>query len=330
MPTFGDMPVRDITRSYLNDRMRAYRTPDGNLPAQNTVGNFNHSFQFVMQIAVERGWLRADDVPSISKKGFQHGQERPWFAESEIAILRDHMTDDWVATAHKRTSIEIKYLLRAYVALGSCTGIRPGLEIERIRTNQIIFEMDKKHPVIRIPILRDQGKYQKSRDVYAFENDVFDVRKILKNLIQWRAERGSAPNALLFSRTSDNRVPNFSRPFKLLLDETGLLHDPETQQERVPYSLRHYFATQALLRGQPDHIVAKWMGTSPLMIDLHYSKVKLRMKASELAGTDDKLASVRAAIKRQDAELRGEPFTQEDQYPPDEIFYGSDFDNKQS
>jgi hypothetical protein len=32
-------------------------------------------------------------------------------------------------------------------------------------------------------------------------------------------------------------VPNFSRPFKLLLDETGLLHDPETQQERVPYSL---------------------------------------------------------------------------------------------
>ena len=83
--TFGDAARAAIERlSSLRDEtllregrqkahkwMRAYRTPDGNLPAQNTVGNFNHSFQFVMQVAAERGWLREDDIPSISKKGFR-------------------------------------------------------------------------------------------------------------------------------------------------------------------------------------------------------------------------------------------------------------------
>jgi integrase len=198
------------------------------------------------------------------------------------------------------------------------------VEIERIRINQVLFERSGKVPVIRIPIQRNQGKHGESRDVYVFENDVFDVRRHLIELAKWQKDNGNVPEAYLFSRPSDGKVPNYSKPFKILLNDTGLLLDPETQQERVPYSLRHYFATQALLRGQPDHIVAKWMGTSPQMIDQHYSKVKLRMKAAELAGTDDKLANIRARIRRDDAELKNEPFEQ-DEYLPDEIVYGSYF-----
>jgi len=206
MPAFCDVRVQDITRSRLNDWMRQYRTPDGQPILQNTVGNYNHSFQLVMAGAVERGWLRPDDVPSISKRGFEQGKERAWFTNQELETLRDHMTPDWQTTAHKGVSGEIKYLLRAYIALGSCTGIRPGLEMERIRANQILFERDGKAAVIRIPIMRDQGKYEKSRDVYAYENDAFDVRKILTELIDWRTSRGSRPNAYLFSRPSDGKI----------------------------------------------------------------------------------------------------------------------------
>jgi integrase len=325
MPAFSDMAIQAISKSFLNDWMRAYRTPKGGRALQNTVGNYNHSFRFVMDVAVEREWIRADDVPSISKKGFEAGTERPWFTQEEMERLRNHMTDEWIANAHKGVSAEIKYLLRAYIAIGCCTGIRPGLELERIRTNQIHFERDGKAPVIRIPILRDQAKRKQSRDVFVFENDVFDARGILNQLIVWRGERGSTPNAYLFSRPSDGKMTIFSRPFKLLMNETELLLDPESQQERVPYSLRHYFATQALLRGLPDYVVAKLMGTSPMMIDKHYNKVKTRMMAGKLSGTTDKLAQVRAIVRRESTAPDGEPALENDEYPPEEIVYGPHF-----
>lgn len=322
MPAFSGKPVQAINLADVNEWMREYRTPKGERVVQNTVGNYNHSFKYVMGIAVERGWIPVSDVPSISKRGFPAGKDRAWFTQQEIETLRNHMTDDWTRGVPKGVSTEIRYLLRAYIALGSCTGIRPGLELERIRSNQILFERVGKVRVIRIPILRDQAKYGQSRDVYVYENDAFDVREILTQLIDWRKDAGSASDACLLSRPSDGKVTTFSRPFKLLLKETGLLVDPETQKERVPYSLRHYFATQALLRDEPDHIVAKWMGTSPMMIDRHYNKVKLRMMAGRLAGTGDKLAHLRAHIRRDDAKSEDEPFVGDDEYPPDEFMYG--------
>ena len=301
MPAFGDVPVRDLTRSRLNDWMRKYRTPDGRPPKQNTVGNLNHSFQLVMQAAVERAWIRSDDVPAISKKGFQKGDENPWFTRVELERLRDHMTDDWVAAAHTPLSREIRYLLRAYIAVAACTGIRPGLELERVQVTQILRERDRQAQFIRIPILRDQGKYAAGRDVICYENDVFDVRRVLERLIEWhQGHAGARSTPYLFAR-SDGRIPSFDAPFRAVMQETGLLIDPETGKKRVPYSLRHYFATQALLRGEHDHIVARWMGTSPQMIDTHYNKIKLRMQAGRLAGTGDALARARAALSRQES-----------------------------
>jgi integrase len=134
MPAFNDYPVQDISRSKVNDWMREYQVTaigrEPKKPSQNTVGNYNHSFQYVMEIAVEKGWIKKDDVPSISKKGFERPIENPWLSQTEVEKLRNHMTDDWVYNTHKKISVEDRFLLRAYVALLSTTGIRPGLEIE--------------------------------------------------------------------------------------------------------------------------------------------------------------------------------------------------------
>lgn len=312
---FGDIPVREITGSRVNEWMRSFRVPvrggggETKHPAQNTVGNFNATFQLVMAVAVENQWIKADDVPTISKEGFNPAVPRPWFSAPEMEVLRDHMTDAWIDTPHDSVSSEVKYLLRALVALGSCTGIRPGLEFERIRANQIMFERDGGAPVIRIPVPARQGKYTKPREVYVFENDVFDARDVLVKLLAWQKERGAAPNGFIFARPSSGLVPAFAPPFRELMIETKLLIDPETGEERKPYSLRHYFATQALLRGEPDHIVAKWMGTSVEVIDKHYNKIKLRMKAAQLAGTSDAQfhERIQALMRRRAAKERLRP-----------------------
>jgi len=320
IPAFERRLVRDLTRSELNDWMGNFKVPvrggeagQTKAPAQSTVGNLSAIFKMVMREAAERNWIRLDDAPGFSKRGFEASIPNASFTHPEMEALRDHMTDDWASTAHRGLSKDVKFLLRGYVALASCTGIRPGLELERVHADQIQFERDKGAPVIRIPILAHQAKYKIARDVYVVERDVFDPRATLLRLLAWRRKRGATSDSLLFS-IPGGAVPAFAPPFKRLLEEVmvpidpdtrggptrPLLIDSDTRLSRKPYSLRHYFATQALLRGYPDHILAKWMGTSAAMIDRHYSKVKLRMQAAHLAGTspEHRAEFMAAALRR--------------------------------
>ena len=65
--------------------------------------------------------------------------------------------------------------------------------------------------------------------------------------------------------------------------DTGLLKN-EQGQTRTLYSLRHTYATLAMLRGDVDiHTLSKQMGNSAAMIERHYSKLTATMAADRLA-----------------------------------------------
>ena len=71
--------------------------------------------------------------------------------------------------------------------------------------------------------------------------------------------------------------------FRRLMRDTGLLKN-EQGQTRTLYSLRHTYATQAMLRGEVDiHTLSKQMGNSAAMIERHYSKLTATMAADRLA-----------------------------------------------
>ena len=68
------------------------------------------------------------------------------------------------------------------------------------------------------------------------------------------------------------------------MKESGLAKDAITDRQRTLYSLRHTYATLALMGGQMDmHTVAKQMGTSIAMLEQHYSKMTATMAAARLA-----------------------------------------------
>lgn len=332
VPAFGDEPVAAMTNKLVNDWARKHEVAgrrikgaDGKplpsaermkAPGQNTVGNWNASMRKVLDRAAKEGWIEADNTPSMSRKGFEASDPRPWLAPHEVERLRDHMTDAWVEAGGGReweqdVSRDVRYLLRAYVALCSCTGIRPGEEMELIRPNQIIHE--KAEDYFRIPVTTYKGRGEpRPRDVILFENDHFDVRRVLLDLLEWRDAKGLPKSAPIFALPKTGACPNFAPPFKRLLEEAGLLIDPETAHkkaphERVPYSLRHYFATQALLRGVPSDRVALWMGTSQTMIEKTYSKVRLWMLGRSLAGRDASVARLAAAVRRKAGADRQDP-----------------------
>jgi len=90
-------------------------------------------------------------------------------------------------------------------------------------------------------------------------------------------------------RTKDKRdvSSSFQHMLERYLDEHNLLYDPQTEQNRVFYSFRHTYATLALTHDKvPIHTLAKQMGTSVLMIEKHYSHLKVFEAIEQLRGNE--------------------------------------------
>ena len=69
------------------------------------------------------------------------------------------------------------------------------------------------------------------------------------------------------------------------MKESGLIKCPRTGLNRTLYSLRHTYATFALLNdGMDIHALAIQLGTSIGMIERHYSHLTPRLKKDMLTG----------------------------------------------
>ena len=74
----------------------------------------------------------------------------------------------------------------------------------------------------------------------------------------------------------DGTFKNFLEHYELLVGSEG---------NRTLYSLRHFYATQELLRNNVSSLMlAKQMGTSEKMLEQHYGHLEVWQKAVELSG----------------------------------------------
>ena len=87
----------------------------------------------------------------------------------------------------------------------------------------------------------------------------------------------------VFRFSTGYQPPNLNGAFSRLMRDSGLLKDIDGRK-RTLYSLRHTYATLALLSGEVDiHTLARQMGNSAAMIERHYSKLTATMAAERLA-----------------------------------------------
>jgi integrase len=68
------------------------------------------------------------------------------------------------------------------------------------------------------------------------------------------------------------------------MQDTGLAVGAASEKNRTLYSLRHTYATLALVEGISIHELAKQMGTSVAMLEQHYSKITPELVAEKFAG----------------------------------------------
>jgi len=91
----------------------------------------------------------------------------------------------------------------------------------------------------------------------------------------------------VFRLADGTKTENLAHAFTRLLKDADLLVDRQTNTNRSLYSLRHTYATFALLYEKIDVFdLEVQMGTSVQMIRKHYAHIKTRQIAARLVGKD--------------------------------------------
>jgi hypothetical protein len=269
MPVLGDVAWPEV-QGAADRWLSSYRLADGRIPAKGTIGNINAALQRVCRVAIANGWLsrKSDDRPKLSKTDFRDSSREPAFTREEMEQLRRFMSDEWVGES------TLRHLTRVFVGLLSTSGLRPGIETNAIREAQINIT----NAGILIEVLPNQGKYTRHRQAICRENDVFEVREILQKHLAWRKSKWTAEKVSdqcsILANPQTGRVPQIDDEFKELLKDARLLICPVMRKPRVPYSLRHYFFSQALIDGIPEHDLITIGGTSSTMLKKHYSHIR--------------------------------------------------------
>jgi integrase len=211
--------------------------------------------------AVARGYINRTQVPVLINKG-RDSQRRPDFRREEYRrMIRSFPS--WVTAGREGKSRDMRYLLRDYVLVLANTGIRHGTEAQNLRWRHIhLFEEDG----LTFLEMSVSGKTGQG-DLICRASTITDFKRIQSRCpdivgMTFEALLEAKLDIPLFRLPDGTVSKNLRQTFKLLMVDTALPKCPRTGQDRTLYSLRHTYATSALLNdGMDVHTLAVQMGT---------------------------------------------------------------------
>ena len=273
-------------------------------PTQSTLMTQNAALNRVFDEAIARSFMSEVNRPKPTAKG-KASERRPAFDVQEVRALRANF-DEWIERGRNEQTKELRALLRDYVDVLLDTGARPGDELLNLQWQQVRFAMkpivtktgqldEEGEPIELADLNRScymtvSGKTGE-REIAGMQMTVKALERIIKrnyggkkkvtNPFQGVAIPGNADYVF---RTKDKGKPtSFQKMFEGYLEEHNLLIDPATKRKRVFYSLRHTYATLALINDVvPLSTLTVQMGTSVGMIEKHYSHVDVRRAIEQL------------------------------------------------
>lgn len=284
IPFFSSMLITNIDYEKLKefDRWRVEKM--GHEPKASTINTHNSAMNRVFDEAVLRGFLSKSHVPMLVNKG-RDSERRPDFTLEEYRIMIGKFPS-WIKKGRKGKSQEMRLLLFDYVLVLINTGIRHGTEADNLLWQHVHQFHEDGRAYLEMSVDGKTGR----RDIICRSNTV----RYLKRIHQRCSDINQMPFEQLLKakvakpvfRLSDGTVTrNLAQTFRAFLKDAGLLICSRTGQARTLYSLRHTYATFALVRdGMEIHTLAKQMGTSILMIERHYSHLTPRLKKEMLTG----------------------------------------------
>ena len=308
IPILGSRNITNIDSSALDELDVRRIEMMEKVPSLSTQLMHNAALNRVFDEAVIRGFLTEANRPKLDTKG-RAGDRRPAFDIDELRAVLGKF-EGWIERARTEKSKAMRMLLRDYVEMLADTGARPGKELLNLKWRQIVFaikptttktgEYDEEGEPIELANLNRSvemtvtGKTG-TRTIVGMRRTVQVLERIAKRnydiddgIVNPFAQLTKPSNNDKVFRTKDDRELNsLQKMFESYLEEHNLLMDKRTGQKRVFYSLRHTYATLALTYDRvPIHTLAKQMGTSVLMIEKHYSHLKVVQAIEQLRGEE--------------------------------------------
>jgi integrase len=280
IPFFGAPFLTSINYEKIQEFYVWRRTKIRRNPKASTLKTHNSALNRVFDQAVARGFLAHKNVPILVNKG-EKSERRPDFTHEEYAMLI-HKLPIWMKQGKTGKSTE----MRDYVLLMANTGMRHGTEALNLcwkhvtlfeANGQQYLEMSVRGKTGRRNIICCSGTVNYLKRIHACCDDIKQTpfEHLLNNRID-----------MPVFRLRDGTISqNIHQTFRAFLTDADLIKSPRTKQNRTLYSLRHTYATFALINdGMDIHALAIQMGTSIAMIEPHYSHLTPRLKKDMLTG----------------------------------------------
>ena len=304
IPFFGKFNINTIGYEELQ-AFGAWREKQmGRRPVASTITTHISAMNRVYDVAIERGWIAQQQVPKIKNTGAK-GTAREAFSKSEYASLTGYMPK-WAEKGHTAKTREMRELLRDYVLVLANTGMRHGTEAMNLKWKDIAFIKKAQEQYLQFTVTGKRGR----RTLIARHNTEIYLQRLYKR--QPLLEKHSSLEKLLdkkinepvFKLASGDVTKNLAGTFRILMKESGLDKDRDVKHKRTLYSLRHTYAHEVLMKERMDvYTLAKQMGTSVKMIELHYGHLNPALKADVIAGKRYVKRDAEPAVKKS-AKLR--------------------------
>lgn len=258
---FAETTVDQITEGRLVDYAE-WRMSQPKRPALSTVRNERTALRKLLTFAKRKRFIKA--IPEFRIKSSKRNA-RPDIPEAEWKKLCRFIPQYLRLSQDRRRQRERLYLV-LYVQILANTGIRVG-EARSLKWHDISSTRTLTGDVRAILSVSGKTGY---REVVGNKG----TEQFLELLRAFRTEEIGIlppPNEPVFCSASGKRIGSFKGGFNRLLKEAGILHGPDGKR-RVPYSLRHTYATMRLAEGVSVFQLAANMGTSVEMIEDFYGK----------------------------------------------------------
>lgn len=284
IPFFGKTFITNIDHDKIQDFNRWRAGVIGNDPKASTLNTHNSAMNKVYAEAVARNFISQGKVPVLANKG-AGPQRRPDFSlEDYRSMIRK--LPAWIEQGKGGKSRDMRYLLRDYVLILANTGMRHGTEAQNLRWRHVTVFTENGLEYVELYL---HGK-TKPHDAIGRSGTIKYLKRIhsrthaIKGMDFYDVLKQKL-DLPVFCLPDGTVTEHLRQTFKAFLKDAGLLTCPKTGQDRTLYSLRHTYATFALVNdGMDIHALARQMGTSVPMIERHYSHLTPRMKKDMFTG----------------------------------------------
>lgn len=265
LPYFRDTPVDLITENRLGDYAE-WRQSQMSKPAVQTLKNERTALNQMFRFAKRRAYIR--EIPDFKIKSVK-SNARPDITDAEWVRLCKYLPI-YIDKAQDKRRLRERYYLALFILILANTGIRIG-EARKLRWRDISSTLTITGDMRAVLTVR--GKTGEREVVCNIGVDRF-----LDDLKSFRQEElGHAPpiEEFVFAHRNGSSIGSFKNGFNRVLQEAGVLFGSDGKR-RVPYSLRHTYATMRISEGVNVFQLAANMGTSVEMIDDFYGKKRVR------------------------------------------------------